>query len=88
MGTPEGKKALGGRRRRWKDIIKIDIREVGGELWTGLICLRRLGQLAIACERGNEPSGCIKCGEFLEWLRIGPASHEGLRSMELVSSYT
>jgi hypothetical protein len=23
------------------------------------------------CKRGNEPSGTIKCGEFLDWLRIG-----------------
>jgi len=29
------------------------------------------GQLQIAesCERANEPSGSIKCGEFLAWLR-------------------
>jgi hypothetical protein len=25
-----------------------------------------LGQLAGTCECGNEPSGSIKCGEFLE----------------------
>ena len=24
-----------------------------------------------ACECGNEPSGSIKCGEFLDWLRTG-----------------
>ena len=23
------------------------------------------------CECGNEPSGFIKCGEFLDWLRTG-----------------
>ena len=23
------------------------------------------------CESGNEVSGSIKCGEFLDWLRIG-----------------
>jgi len=23
------------------------------------------------CVRGNDPSGSIKCGEFLDWLRIG-----------------
>jgi len=27
--------------------------------------------LAGTCEFGNEPSGSIKCGEFLYWLRIG-----------------
>jgi len=29
------------------------------------------GQLEGTCECGNEPSGCIKCGEFLDELRIG-----------------
>jgi len=24
------------------------------------------GQVADACERGNEPSGSVKCGEFLD----------------------
>jgi hypothetical protein len=33
-------------------------------------------------ECGNEPSGCIKSGEFLECLWIS-ASQEGLWSMEL-----
>ena len=28
-----------------------------------------LGQVAGACECGNEPSGSIKCGEFLDWLK-------------------
>ena len=27
--------------------------------------------MADACECGNEPSGSIKCGEFLDWLRTG-----------------
>ena len=27
--------------------------------------------MADTCERGNEPSGYIKCGEFFDWLRIG-----------------
>jgi len=25
--------------------------------------------VASTCERGNESSGSIKCGEFLDWLR-------------------
>ena len=29
MGKPEGKRSLGGPRRRWEDNIKIDIQEVG-----------------------------------------------------------
>jgi hypothetical protein len=36
-------------------------------------------------EHGNEPSGSIKCGEFLDWLSIFLVSKEGLCSMELVS---
>ena len=27
--------------------------------------------MAGTCELGNEPSGCIKCGEFLDKLRTG-----------------
>jgi hypothetical protein len=30
-----------------------------------------LGQVAGNCERGNELSGFIKCGEILDWLRTG-----------------
>jgi hypothetical protein len=29
------------------------------------------GEVAVTCECGNEPSGSIKCGEFLDWLRTG-----------------
>ena len=27
------------------------------------------GQVTATCECGNEPSGSIKCGEFLDWLK-------------------
>ena len=27
------------------------------------------GQMAGCCERGNEPSGSVKCGEFLNQLK-------------------
>jgi hypothetical protein len=30
MGRPEGKRPLGGSRRRWEDNIKMDLQEVGG----------------------------------------------------------
>jgi len=30
VGKPEGKRPLGRPRRRWEDIIKMDLREVGG----------------------------------------------------------
>jgi hypothetical protein len=29
VGMPEGKKPLGGPRRRWEDNIKMDFREIG-----------------------------------------------------------
>jgi hypothetical protein len=41
--------------------------------------------VAGCCEYGDEPSGSIKCGEFLDWLSVLLASQEGLFSMELVS---
>jgi hypothetical protein len=30
VGNPEGKRPLGRPRRRWEDIIKMDLQEVGG----------------------------------------------------------
>jgi hypothetical protein len=44
---------FGGPRDRWEDNIKIDYREIGSE-GGGY------------CEHGNEPSGSIKGGEFLD----------------------
>jgi hypothetical protein len=37
---PEGKRALGRSRHRWKDSIQMDLREIDGTVWTGLIWLR------------------------------------------------
>ena len=64
MGKPEGKRQLGRTRRRWEDNIKMDLREVGG-VETGWIWLR-IGTDAGTCEYGDELSGSIKCGEFLD----------------------
>jgi hypothetical protein len=33
VGKPEGKRTLGRPQRRWVDIIKLDLREIG---WDGL----------------------------------------------------
>jgi hypothetical protein len=65
VGKPEGKRPLGISRRRWEDNIKMDIQEVecGGGLdrdGSGQ------GQAAGTYECGNEPSGSIKCGKFLD----------------------
>jgi hypothetical protein len=65
VGKPEGRRPLGRPRRRWEDNIKTDLREVGwgcGLDWAG----SGKGQVAGACECGNEPSGSIKHGEFLD----------------------
>ena len=66
VGKPEGKRPLGRPGRRWEDNIKMDLQEVecGGMDWIELALDR--GQVAGTCECGNEPSGSIKCREFLD----------------------
>jgi hypothetical protein len=60
VGRPEGKRPLGRRRRKCEDNIKIDLQVVGwGMEWIDL------AEDSDSCECGNEPSGFIKCGEFL-----------------------
>jgi hypothetical protein len=39
VGTPEGKRPLGRSRCKWKDNIKMDLRE-DEVVWTGLIRIR------------------------------------------------
>jgi len=36
IGKPEGKRSLGRSRRRWKDNIRMDLREIG---WEGVDCI-------------------------------------------------
>jgi len=69
VGKPEGKRPLGRPRRRWVDNIRTDLQEVGCGCmdWIGLAQDKR--QVADACECGNEPSGSMKCGEFLDQLQ-------------------
>ena len=63
VGKPEGKRALGRPRCRWEDNIKMDLQEVGcvGMAWIELAQDRNS-----ICECVNEPSGSIKCEEFLD----------------------
>jgi hypothetical protein len=61
VGKPEGTRPLG----RPSDNIKMDLQEVGWGTWTGLISLR-IEQVAGSCECGDESSGCINYGEFLD----------------------
>jgi len=53
--------------RRWEDNIKMDLQEVG----CGGMDWNELARDRDTCECGNEPSGSIKCGEFLHCLRTG-----------------
>jgi hypothetical protein len=64
-GKPGGKKPLRRTRRRREDNIKMDLQEVGWGAWIGLIWLWK-GRVSGCCECGNEPSGSIKYGKFLE----------------------
>ena len=76
------------RKRPWED------QDVDGRIilswilrkWEGVVGLDGVGsgygQVAGACEYGNERSGSIKCGEFLDYLQNQLASQEGLFSME------
>jgi hypothetical protein len=65
VGKTEGRRPLGRPRRRWEDNIKVDLQEVGWGAWTSLIWLRIRTDGGL-CKRGNEPSGSIKCGQFLD----------------------
>jgi hypothetical protein len=53
VGRPEGRRPLGKPKYRWENNIKVDLYEVGRV------------QVEGACEYVNEPSGSIRCGEFL-----------------------
>jgi hypothetical protein len=62
---PEGRRPLGRPRRRWEDNIKMDLREIGfGDVdW---IHWAQDSYRWNTCEHDNEPSGSIKCREFLD----------------------
>jgi hypothetical protein len=61
LGESEGKRPLGRPRRRWIDNIKMGLLEIG----LGIVGLDWSGsgevQVETSCQRGNEPSGSIKC---------------------------
>ena len=66
LGKPEGKRQLGRPRRNGYIILgRICGMWVYGLDWAG----PGYRQVADACECGNEPSGSVKCGEFLDWLQ-------------------
>jgi hypothetical protein len=66
VGRPEGKRQLGRSRHKGR-IILIWISEIwDGVILTGLMWFRIGVSIYSCCERGNEPSGFIKCREVLE----------------------
>ena len=52
-------------RRRWVDNIRLDLQEVGYGYMDWIGAGPGYRQLADGCECCNEPSGSVKCGEFL-----------------------
>jgi hypothetical protein len=60
---------LNGRHTRtWEDNITMDVAEIGWEIvdWMHMVQDRDQGPGTGCCELGNEPSGSIKGGEFLD----------------------
>jgi hypothetical protein len=66
VGRPEERRPLGRPGRRWEDNVKMDLREIGfaGVDWIHLDQDRDRWPALV--KHGNEPSGSIKCGEFLD----------------------
>ena len=56
----------GGVGRRWKDNIKVKLQEMEYESIGWIALARDRRRMAGCCECVNEPSGFIKCGEFLD----------------------
>jgi hypothetical protein len=73
VGKPEGRRPLGRPRRRWEDNIKMDFGEIGfGDVdWIHLAQDRYRWRALV---NTDEPSGSIKCGEFLDYLGVLVAS--------------
>jgi hypothetical protein len=65
VGKSEGKRPLGDPGVGGRIILKWIFRKWGMGLWTGSSWLR-IGTGVGTCECGNEPSGFIKCREFLD----------------------
>ena len=61
---PEGRRSPRRLRRRWEDNIKMDLQEVGCGCMDWIELAQ--GQVAGTCDCGTEPSGSIKCVEFID----------------------
>jgi hypothetical protein len=63
---PERKRPLGRPRHRWEENIKTNLQELGCGSTDWIELAQDIGQVVGICECDNEPSGSIKCGEFLD----------------------
>jgi hypothetical protein len=66
VGKPEGKRPLGRPSYRWEDNIKMDLLEVGYMDMDWILLAQDRDRWRGTFECGNEPSGSIKCGKFLD----------------------
>jgi len=66
VGKPERTRQLGRPRRKMVDNIRMDLQEVGcGYMdWIGLAQVTDIWRNLVSA--GNEPSGSVNCGEFLD----------------------
>jgi hypothetical protein len=55
VGRPKENRLLGRPRRRWEDVIRKNLREIGCGIWSGFSWLR-IGPVAGCFEHGDEPS--------------------------------
>ena len=65
VGKPEGKRPLGDQDVDGRIILRWIFRKWNVGEWTELIWFR-IWSGGVLFECGNEPSGSIKCGEFLD----------------------
>jgi hypothetical protein len=63
---PEGKRLFWRPRRRWEVNIKVELREMGCGSMDWIDLAQDRDRWRACCECGNEPSGSIKCREFLD----------------------
>ena len=66
VGKPEGRRQLGRRKRRWEDNTELDLQEVGCGDKDWIDVAQDGDKVAGTCDCGNEPSGSVKLGEFLD----------------------
>jgi hypothetical protein len=68
VGKPEGRRPLGRRRRRWKDNIRMDTREIGWEGVDWIHLAQDRDQWRSVVNMVMNLWGSIKGGKFLDWL--------------------